>query len=134
MDGGLLTAIYGQDCGAVNCTPMFGGNIGGGGTRSLMQYSAPATLYVIAIGLPGPCVTIPGFANPLLLQDPVVLGFGVTSAPPLIPLPCQQGVASESFTLPATVPTGFVFRAQSLGVSPSTGTFAFGPAIEITTV
>lgn len=133
MDGGVLTVIYGQVCGPVSCTPLTGGTVGAGQTRSLVHYSAPATLYAIAIGFAGPCVAVPGFDNPLLLQSPLILGFGLTSAPPFVPLPCQQGIASESFTLPNTTPPGIVFRVQSLGVSPSTGLFAFSDAIEATT-
>lgn len=134
MDGGVLTVIYGQVCGPVSCTPLTGGNVGAGQSRSLIHYSEPASLYAIAIGFPGPCLSIPGFDNPLLLQNPLILGFGLTSAPPFVPLPCQQGIASESFTLPNTTPPGIVFRVQSLGVSPSTGMFAFSAAIEATTV
>ena len=134
MDGGVLTVIYGQVCGPVSCTPFVGGNVAGGETRSLIHYSHYTSLYVIAVGNPGPCLNIPGFDNPLLLADPFVLGFGLTSSPPFVPLPCQQGIAGESLSLPVGTPPGIVFRVQSLGVSPSTGNFAFGPAIEATTI
>jgi hypothetical protein len=132
MDGGILTVIYGQDCGPVTCTPMIGGAVGQGQSRTLVHYSEPQSLYAIAIGFPGPCVAIPGFDNALLLSSPLILGFGLTSSPPFVPLPCQQGIANESFTIPPNAPIGVVFRVQSLGVSPSSGVLAFSPAIEAT--
>ncbi|MFN3244500.1 MAG: hypothetical protein ACE37K_23540 [Planctomycetota bacterium] len=133
MDGGLLTVIYGQDCGPVACTPFTAGPVGVGTTRSVTHYSAPQTLYAVALGFPGACVQVPGFDNSLLLQSPVVIGWGLTSAPPFVPLPCQQGFASASFSIPSTAPTGVVFRIQSFGESLSGG-FAFGPALETTTI
>lgn len=133
MDGGMLTVLYGQICGAVNCTPSVAGPVGIGQSRSLVHYAAPASLYAVAIGVPGPCLQVPGFDNVLLLASPVILGVGVTSAPPFVPTPCQQGVASESFTIPLGAPSGFVLRLQSFGLSNS-GNWAFGPAIETTTV
>lgn len=133
MSGGMLTVIYGQDCGPVTCTPFVGGPVGLGQSRSVVHYSAPATLYAVAIGFPGACLSIPGIDNVLLLSSPVILGASLTSAPPFVPTPCQQGVASESFTIPPTAPVGVVFRVQSFGLSNS-GVWAFGPAIEMTTV
>lgn len=133
MDGGMLTVLYGQVCGTVNCTPFVAGPVGVGQSRSLVHYAAPASLYAVAIGLPGPCLQVPGFDNVFLLSNPVILGFGITSAPPFVPTPCQQGVTSESFTIPAGAPTGFVLRLQSFGLSNS-GAWAFGSAIETTTV
>lgn len=133
MDGGLLTVIYGQDCGPVGCTPMVAGPVGVGTTRSVTHYSAPQTLYAVAIGFPGSCVQVPGFDNSLLLQSPVVVGWGLTSAPPFVALPCQQGLATASFTIPAGAPAGVAFRIQSLGESLAGG-FAFGPALEAVTL
>lgn len=131
MDGGLLTVLYGQICGPVACTPFVGGAVGAGQSRSLVHYGAPQSLYAIAIGLPMPCVAIPGIDNVALLNNPVFLDAGVTSAPPFVPTPCQQGVPSAGLTIPANAPLGFVFRVQSFGVSNS-GQFALGPAIEAT--
>lgn len=133
MDGGMLTVIYGQDCGPVSCTPFVGGNVGVGQSRSLVIYGAPASLYAVALGFPGACVQIPGIENSLLLSNPIILNASITSAPPFVPTPCQQGVASESFTIPATAPTGIVFRVQVFGQSNS-GAWALGPTIEATTV
>jgi len=133
MDGGVLTVIYGQDCGPVSCTPFVAGPVGVGTNRTLVHLSAPQTLYAIAIGLPGPCVAVPGFDNVLLLASPVVIGWGLTSSPPFVGLPCQQGMASEQLQIPAGAPVGFVFRVQSFGQSLA-GQFAFGPAIESVTI
>lgn len=133
MDGGMLTVIFGQDCGPVGCQPFPGGSVGRGQTRSLTVWAAPATPYLILVGLPGPCLPIPGIDNPLLLStfDLTILGF--TSAPPFVPTPCQQGTASEPLTIPLTVPPGLVFRAQVLGFG-SGNVLALGPAIEATVV
>jgi hypothetical protein len=133
MDGGLLTVLYGQDCGPVTCAPFLAGPVGQGQTRSLTIYGAPQTLYVIAIGFPGTCTPVPGFDNVLLLANPVVLDFGVTSSPPFVPTPCQQGVVSYGLTIPSPAPVGVVFRLQGLGVGLG-GAFAFGPAIETSIV
>jgi hypothetical protein len=133
MDGGVLTVIYGQDCGPVACTPFAGGSVAAGESRSLVHFSAPQTLYAIAIGNPAACAAVPGFDNGLLLGNPLVLGWGLTSAPPFVGLPCQQGMAVEQLTMPAGAPAGIVFRVQSFGQSLS-GAFGFGPAIEATTV
>ncbi|MFY9345060.1 MAG: hypothetical protein WAT39_21395 [Planctomycetota bacterium] len=133
LSGGMLTVIFGQDCGPVTCTPLFGGNVGRGQARSVMHYSAPATLYAIAIGIPAPCLAIPGIDNVLLLGTPVIFDWGITSAPPFVPTACQQGVAGASFTIPLTAPVGVQFRLQSFGQSNG-GAWALGPAIECTIV
>lgn len=133
MDGGLLTVIYGQDCGPVGCTPFVAGPVGVGTTRTVVHYGAPQSLYAVAIGTPGPCLPVPGFDNAVLLQSPIIFDWGLTSAPPFVPTPCQQGLAPASFTIPASVPPGLVFRIQSLGQSNG-GAFAFGPTIETVTV
>lgn len=132
MDGGLLTVVYGQSCGPVSCTPFVGGPIAAGESRTIEHLSAPQTLYAIAIGNPATCVAVPGFDNFLLLGSPVVLGWGLTSAPPFIGLPCQQGMASQQLTIPIGAPAGIVFRVQSFGQSLS-GQFGFGPTIEAST-
>ena len=129
MDGGFLTVIYGQDCGPVGCTPFVAGPTSPGTIRTVTHYSAPQALYAVAIGLPGPCVTVPGFDNPLLLSNPIVIGWGLTSAPPFAGLPCQQGTVSEQINIPVGAPAGVVFRVQSFGQSLA-GQFGFGPALE----
>ena len=134
LDGGVLTVIYGQACGPVSCSPMVGGPIAGGQARMLTQYSAPQTLYAVAVGVPGACLPLPGFGNSLLLQNPFVLSWGVMPTPPFAPIPCQQTFFAVPLMLPAGTPAGIALRLQSVGVSPSTGQFAFGPAIDVTTV
>lgn len=131
MDGGMLTVLFGQICGPVSCATFPGGSIGVGQSRNLQHYGKPASLYAIAIGLPGPCIAIPGIDNPVLLSGPVFVDAGLTSAPPFVPTPCQQGVAGYTLAIPANAPTGFVLRIQSFGQSNS-GAFALGPTIETT--
>jgi len=133
MEPGALTVIYGQVCGPLGCTPFVVGPVGAGTSRSVTHYSAPQTLYAVAIGTPGPCLAVPGFDNSLLMQNPIVIGWGLTSAPPFVGLPCQQGLASELVTIPAGVPAGIVFRVQSFGQSLN-GNFGFGPALESITI
>jgi hypothetical protein len=136
LDGGMLTVIFGQDCGPVGCAPLFGGNVGIQQSRVLTHYGQAQSLYFIVLGLPGSCLQVPGIDNALLLTDPVIiLGAGLTSSPPFVPLPCpNQGIAQETIFLPPGLPPGLVFRAQSLGLSTSTGNLAFSPAIECTVV
>ncbi|HEX6812036.1 MAG TPA: hypothetical protein VF384_10475 [Planctomycetota bacterium] len=131
MNGGPLTVIYGQVCGPVTCQPFPGGTIAPGQTRNLMHYSNPVSLYIIAAGLPGPCFSIPGFGNVLLLDSPIVLDFGVTTTPPFVPTGCNQGMGGTTLSIPPMAPLGFVLRLQSLGVSNG-GILSFGPAIETT--
>jgi hypothetical protein len=133
MDGGMLTVIYGQSCGVVACTPMVAGPIGIGQPRNLVHFGAPQSLYAIAVGLPTPCVVIPGFDNALQLNGPIILDSGITTSPPFVPLPCNQGIANYSLVLPPNAPIGLTFHIQSLGVSIS-GAFAFGPTIVTTIV
>lgn len=129
MDGGVLTVIYGQVCGPVTCQPLPGGTIAGGESRTLVHYSAPVSPYVIALGLPGNCAQIAGIANVLLLGPPVLtVAVGLTSAPPFVPTPCDQGLAIHTLTVPRGAPSGVAFRVQSLGVSNS-GALGFGPSI-----
>jgi hypothetical protein len=133
MDGGLLTVIYGQSCGPVPCTPFTAGPIGIGQPRNLIHFGAPQSLYAIAVGLPTPCVVIPGFDNALQLNGPIILDSGITTSPPFVPLPCNQGIANFSLVLPPNAPIGLQFHIQSLGVSLG-GAFAFGPTIVTTIV
>ena len=135
MDGGVLTVIYGQDCGPVGCQIFPGGIVGAGESRTLVHYSNHSSLFAIAIGLPGPCTPLPGIENPLLLSSPVILEFSITTTPPFVPLPCNgnQGVGQATLSIPPGAPPGFVFRLQSLGISPSSGNLALGPTIEAIT-
>lgn len=130
----MLPVLYGQECGPVGCTPFFGSVVAAGETRGLMHFSAPVSVFAIAIGLPGPCTPLPGIDNPLLLGSFITIEAGVTGTPPFVPLPCQQGIGSGTLSIPVGTPPGIVFRVQSLGVSPSTGNLAIGPAIEATTI
>ena len=130
MDGGVLTVIYGQVCGPFSCQPLPGGTIGRGQPRTLVHYAAPVTPFAIAAGLPGPCTPLGGFANALLLGPPVItLAVGVTSTPPILTTPCDQGLGVTTVRVPSTAPAGLVLRFQSVGVSKS-GVLALGPAIE----
>jgi len=68
-----------------------------------------------------------------LLSNPIIIGWGVTSAPPFVGLPCQQGLVNEQISIPAGIPAGIVFRVQSFGQSLG-GQFGFGPALESITL
>jgi hypothetical protein len=133
MDGGMLTVIYGQSCGPVPCTPFTAGPIGIGQPRNLIHFGAPQTLYAIAVGLPTPCIVIPGLDNALQLNGPIILDSGITTSPPFVPLPCNQGIANYSLVVPPSAPIGLQVHIQSLGVSIN-GAFGFGPTIVTTIV
>jgi hypothetical protein len=134
LDGGILTVLYGQSCGPVACTPFPGGAVNGGATRNLIHSSAQNTIYAIAIGLPGPCLAFPGVGNALLLDPATVVTLAVGLTVPAPMAACRQGQARAQLAVPNAVPPGIMFRLQSLGISPSTGTPALGPAIEVRTV
>jgi hypothetical protein len=128
--GGLSGATAGQECGLVTCGPLPGGTVSPNGGLAIVHHAAPNSPFVLAIGFPGPCFQFPGIANDFMMAlPPVTLAVGTTSA--VQPSPCQQGTAPARLALPATAPSGLVFRLQSLGVSNS-GALAFGPAIEAT--
>lgn len=56
--------------------PLIAGPIGIAQPRTLIHYGAPPSLYVIAVGLPGAYVSIPGFENVLTLNGPVIIDSG----------------------------------------------------------
>jgi hypothetical protein len=132
LDGGALTVLYGQTCGAVACAPFPGATIGYGTTRTLTHYAALNSPFVLAMGLPGPCFQFPGIANSVLLGAPIVtLAVGITNQP-VLTAACRVAGVRYQLAMPPAGPIGLVVRFQSLGVSNS-GMPAFGPAIEVTT-
>lgn len=125
--------IYGQECGAVTCGALPAGTVPAGSFRNFTHGSAPQTAFMIGISLPGPCATIPGIDNPVMLHGATlqVVTVGLTSAPPFVPTPCNQGLAGWSLNVPNNAPTGLVIRVQSVGVSNG-GQLGFGPALDVT--
>jgi hypothetical protein len=124
-------AVFGQACGAVSCTVFPGGTVGLGQTRGLTHFAAPNTPFILAIGLPGQCISFPGIANFLNMAIPMeTLTIGTTSSANPTGA-CLQRAGRYVLTLPPNAPTPITFRVQSLGMSNS-GTAAFGPAIEST--
>lgn len=131
MASGLLTVLWGQSCGPVTCTPMPGGSVGLGSTLNITHHAAMNSPFFIAIGLPGPCIPVSGFANSLLLGQPAeLLAAGSVTQGSAISA-CRQGQARHTMQIPPTAPVPITFRLQSLGVSNS-GQLAFSPAIETT--
>ena len=132
--GSSITPLYGQYCGNVTCTPFTGRTVALSQTVSLVHYAAPSSPFVIAIGLPGPCIQFPGIANSVLLDLSTVqtLSIAVTSGAGQIPT-CPQVTSRGAFTMtmPPTAPLPITFRFQSLGVSNNTMP-AFSNALELT--
>lgn len=125
LDGGLLTVLYGQNCGAFSCTPLYGGPIAAGQPRQVAVYGDAGQLFVLAAALQpatAPCTNVPGLANALLLQQPVVLALGVTTA---WPASCPAGRAVCPLVFPPGVPSGVQFTLQGLAASAAQGHFAF---------
>jgi hypothetical protein len=126
------TATIGQECGPLTCTPFQGGAIGLGQQRSLIHWSVPVAPYLIAMGLPAPCQTVPGIANSLLV-DPastVLLAAGVTTVPTITGF-CLQGQGRYTLIMPASAPLPITFRLQSAGMTTNL-MVGLGPAIELT--
>ena len=119
VDGGGLAVSYGQVCGPVPCQPLAGPTIVPGTTRYVTQNAAPWSPYAIAIGAPptNGCVPIPGIANGLLLEAPIVIFAGGVTGPP-VPVfgLCPRGVATVLLVVPVGTPSGFAFVLQSVGV------------------
>lgn len=129
LSGGTITVTYGQQCGAVTCTPMTGGTVTPGSTRTITAHGAPGTPYILAIGLPGTCFAFPGIANVLLLSGPVTLSVGATATVSLSS--CPVCPARYSLNVPATAPTGWTFRLQALAMSFGSNGPAFTPGLDV---
>lgn len=122
----------GQQCGPVSCSPLSVGFAAPGTSRTFVHQSAPLSPFVLAIGLPGPCLPFPGIKNSLLLlPPPQVVALGMTSHEPFVPTPCAQGVAFWRLDVPPGAPVGLRFAVQGIGFSNS-GALGFGPALELT--
>ncbi len=134
MDGGLLTVIYGQTCGAFTCTPFTAGPVGAGNPHRVYVYGALNQPHVLAIDLANtlPCLPLPGFANALVLQQqPVTLALGV-NAPWFSTTACPVGRGTHTLQFPIGTPPGIAFDLQALTISGS-GLPAFTVAIRSTT-
>lgn len=117
MDGGLLTVIYGQSCGAFTCTPFQAGNVGAGQQRTVAIYGAPLQPYALAIDLATPqCITFPGFFNQLLVSLPVTLAVGMIG-PGSATAVCPQGRAGYGLLFPPGTPAGYDFVLQGVAMS-----------------
>jgi hypothetical protein len=136
MDGGALTVIFGQACGAFTCAPFPAGPLtptaANTRTRTVTVHGAPSSIYVLGLSqapLATPCVVVPGIDNALMLGTPAtILAFGVTSAGgPSTSAACRQGQGRFTLTVPGTVPPGSTFLLQALTMSASTG----GPAFTV---
>jgi hypothetical protein len=130
MSGGILTVIYGHQCGTVSCTPMTGGTVAANDTRTVTVYGNNGTPYILGIGLPGVCFPFPGIANMLLLNGPLTLAVGVTTNGPSTST-CRVGPGRFTLNIPPNAPTGWSFRLQALATSFTAG-LAFTNAIEVT--
>lgn len=133
MDGGMLTVLYGQACGAFTCQPFVAGPVGAASPRNVYVYGAVQQPYVLAIGLTNtaPCITIPGLANSLVLLGPITLQVGLTAAPVLTSV-CPQARDRYLLQFPAGTPVGVGFQLQALATSATQGP-AFTIAIESVT-
>ncbi|MCA8966078.1 MAG: hypothetical protein H6838_06250 [Planctomycetes bacterium] len=133
MDGGTLTVLYGQSCGAFTCQPFVAGPVGVGNAHRVYVYGAIQQPYVLAIGLTNtaPCIPIPGLANSLILLGPVTLQVGLTAAPVLTSA-CPQARDQYVLQFPVGTPIGVGFQLQALATSATQGP-AFTIAIESVT-
>jgi hypothetical protein len=128
----VASGIVGQQCGPLACAPFPGGTVALLQQRTFVHWSVPYTPYLIAIGLPGPCMQVPGIANSLLLAPAsvVLLSVGATGGPPLNAW-CLQGQGRYTLTFPASAPLPITFRIQSVGMTTN-AMVGLGPAIELT--
>ena len=137
MDGGMLTVIYGQNCGPFTCTPFFAGPVAAGQpSRTVIVYGAQLQPFVLAIDLvnPAPCVAIPGLANSLILGlQPITLAVGAIG-PGILIGPCSQGRAFYGLAFPAGAPPGVQFQLQALAMSASQNVPAFTIALQSQTL
>jgi hypothetical protein len=127
--GASVTQTFGQMCGTVTCTPIPAGTVSPGNTRMVAAYGAPGTPYILAIGLPGPCLPFPGIANSLLLSSPATLSIGTTLQ--VSTSSCPVAAGRYTLMVPANAPTGFTFRLQALVMSFGQAMPAFTPALEL---
>lgn len=135
MDGGILTVIYGQDCGPFTCQPFTAGPTGAGQPHNVYVFGAPQQFFALAADVDtgqGCLPPIPGVGNRLLLAQPVTLAFGFVGNVGGIGL-CQQGRGHYVLQLPSGTPPGVAYRLQAVAVSSSLGIPALTVAIRSTT-
>ncbi|MCA8948827.1 MAG: hypothetical protein KDE27_04950 [Planctomycetes bacterium] len=135
LGGGVLTVIYGQDCGPFSCTPVQAGPAAAGQPYNAYVYGAVQQPFALAIDLDtnAPCIAIPGIANSLLLvNQPVTLAFGLTQGPSLS-ASCIVGRGSYVLQFPNGTPAGVTFLLQAVAVSRALNQPAFTIAIRSVT-
>lgn len=134
MDGGVLTVIYGQDCGPFSCQPFQAGPTAVGQPYNVYVFGTTQQFFALAADLDTnvSCLSIPGIGNQLLLAQPVTLAFGTIGPVASIGL-CQQGRGQYTLQFPPATPPGVGFILQALVMSQSQGIPAFTVGIRSTT-
>ncbi|MCA8974415.1 MAG: hypothetical protein KDC98_06820 [Planctomycetes bacterium] len=131
MSGGVLTVIYGQNCGTFTCQPFVAGTTAAGQPYDVSVWGAPNQPFVLAADLPtgAPCIQIAGVANSLLLQNqPITLATGMIGSGSAIGV-CNQGRARYALQFPAGTPVGVQYLLQGVAMSASLRMPAFTVAI-----
>ncbi len=136
MGGGILTVIYGQDCGPFSCQPFHAGPTGSGIPYNVHVFGAPNQPYVLAADIlpaTSPCVSFPGIANALLLiNNPVTLDLGLIGPASTVGT-CYRGRATYTLQFPNGTPPGVTYYLQGLTMSSALQMPAFTVAIRSTT-
>lgn len=126
MDGGVLTVIYGQNCGPFSCIPVQAGPTGVGQPYNVYVHGAPQQVFALAADVDAgqPCVPVPGIGNLLMLSQPVTLAFGFTGNAGAVGA-CLQGRGTYVLQFPTGTPPGVGYRLQALAISASQNVPAF---------
>jgi hypothetical protein len=125
--GGPFIQTAGSVCMPVTCaiTPQRTLNAPLGANVGVAVFGAAQQFYLLAIGGPLACQTIPGIQNDLALGGVAAIVGGILPAPATL---CTGTVASAqlwNITVPATLPAGSQFLFQALTVESGTLQLAF---------
>jgi hypothetical protein len=124
------TSTVGPFCWGFSCTPV-SATVTAGETGTLFVRSEQGDAYAIGLSLSASrCLTVPGFLNQLVLDDPFSLWqIGICSTPSPI-LACPSGYDNIAVTIPPFFPAGLQFSLQ--GATGSIGPYSFTQAIQFT--
>jgi len=126
------TGVAGEFCHVVDCTPR-ASTCTVGETLTLRVNAPFNNLFAIGASFSATsCLQVPGIANALVIDLPVVtLAVGVVSTPSPV-LACWGGTVAVPMQIPAGVPHGLSFATQALADVP--GTAGTAPAFSVAVI
>jgi hypothetical protein len=124
---GPFVPVAGSVCLPVSCTvgPQHTLNVPLGSNVNANVFGAPQQLFLLAVGGPLLCQTIPGIQNELALGGIAAVVGGVLPSPATFCAGTVSAATIPGIHVPAALPAGSQFLFQSLTVESSTLQLAF---------